>query len=988
MTKRLGIGGKLLIAFGGVALLSVVSAAIGWLAFDRIAGVQDSLVVDTVPALNKVRSLAQVSSQMIATTPSLIDAPTEQDRIREAASLFKMSNRLSEILFQLKETGTDSVAIASLQETSERIISNLKKLNDLVVMRIALETNFNAKSTKLNQAITEIVDLSEALVSNAATGTSATIANIYQVIELPNNRDQAFAALDRLIEVDIDHMERMFETRHRVAISGLVIEQLEKIDTLKDVRALQSRYMRNITIINRRVTGIRDPFRRGEVQKHLQALILHTNNNNPENIFDLRRKMLTLNGDVATLIDDNHRMTNELTRQVDLLVGITETRMQTSVQDAQTVLLGGGVLLAVIAIISIGLAIPIMWFYVRNSVVRRVRMLAASTHALAAGNLNVDVNDDGHDELSEMATALQVFKTNAREKQILEAEQKSTEAELRRHKEELEQIVADRTVQLTKANARLNKEVEQHAQAREEAEQANRSKSAFLATMSHEIRTPITGILGTLHLLNDENLATALRQRLNVIRASGETLLSIINDILDYSKIEAGHLNVVNTDFDLATLITDLHLLMAPIAEHKNIALIVPTLKQPAMYRGDPGHIRQILINLVGNAIKFTDHGQVVVHATIKDGATPDSVCARFDIEDSGIGISKDRQRYLFDAFYQSDDPTSRKAGGTGLGLTICKRLTEAMAGTISVQSTPDLGSLFSVSLPLEKSLSTAEITSPPQATLRGADIDSQGARVLLVEDNAINQDISSTFLRRAGHDVKTAATGTEAVTAATTHDFDVILMDISLPDMNGLEATQKIRAQTNTARRAVPIIAISAHVFLEEVDSYLSGGMDGFLGKPFSPEELNTAIQAARTGTPLPTDAGQIETIHSEHENAPIFDSAVLKDDLPILGTERVCRLIDMFLDSIQGDVAVIQHAVLHKDLVEVAKKSHALKSACGSLGVTSLHQTAYQLEVAAKRDQAAHCVSLLTGLDDLVTHSCDQLKQFQNELGQVSQR
>jgi len=972
--KRLpGIGGKLLIAFGGVALLSVLSAAVGWVAFDRIATVQETVVTDTVPTLNKVRSLAQVSSTLIAATPSLINAVTDENRRNESQSLFRRAETLSGLLNELQGTDTDPAIVGSLETTAKQIIGNLEALDTLVARRIGFSAQFATESTNLLNALSDIVDLSEALVSNAATNTSATIANLYRMIETPTDTESLLRALDDLIEIDVDHMERMFETRHRVAVSGLIAEQVAKTDTAQGVAELQARFQRNARIIERRVGGIRDPHRRAQAEQGLAVLRPHAAPDHASNLFSLRLRSLAAVAEISELVVENQRLSEGLAEQVEALVLRSERRMNEKVLDAQHVLQRGYVILALIAPVSLFLAIPIMWFYVRNDVVKRVRGLADVTHALADGNLDVEVQRSGDDELTEMADALRVFRANALEKQKLEAEQKATEEELRRHKEELEQIVAERTTQLMEANRRLSEEVDRHAEARDSAEQASRAKTAFLATMSHEIRTPIASILGVLHLLDDEELVRSVRQRLDVVRASSETLLSIINDILDYSKIEAGHLDVVSADFDLTALIDDLRLLMAPIAERKEIAMIVVSdLAKPAIYRGDSGHIRQVLINIVGNAIKFTDRGQVVLHASETDNGV------RFEIEDTGIGIPESRQAHLFDAFYQSNDPAGRRAGGTGLGLTICRRLITAMKGDIAVESRPGEGSLFTILLPLEKGRAAAAESGRTEL-LRSASR-REALDVLLVEDNAVNRDISRAFLERDGHHVVEAETAGDAVEAATRSDFDVVLMDVSLPDFDGLTATQMIREQPDASRAGVPIIAISAHVFQEEIDTYLAAGMDGFLGKPFSPEQLRTALGSLQqSGSTI--SSGRLEV---GKDSPSIFEAAVLDEDLPILGAQRTRDLINMFLGKIDGDLAGLNRAVEAGECETAATLAHALKSAAGSLGALALHGRARDLEIAAKSGSQRTCHEILDDFGPMIAETRRALVAYRDALDQ----
>jgi PAS domain S-box-containing protein len=380
--------------------------------------------------------------------------------------------------------------------------------------------------------------------------------------------------------------------------------------------------------------------------------------------------------------------------------------------------------------------------------------------------------------------------------------------------------------------------------AKEDAESATRAKSAFLATMSHEIRTPLNGVLGMAQAMAADELSEDQRARLDVVRQSGESLLAILNDVLDLSKIEAGKLELEQADFDVADLASAAHGTFAAIAQAKGLGFSLKV--SPAargVYRGDPMRVRQILNNLVSNALKFTDDGLVRVMVGRRGGAL---VLA---VEDTGIGLSEDQLATLFRKFEQADASTTRRFGGTGLGLAICRDLAERMGGRIAAASRPGEGSVFRVELPLPwLGRKTAPAQDPkarrrPGAVARAA----RPLRVLAAEDNGMNQLVLKTLLAQVGIDPEIVPDGRAAVAAWEREPWDVILMDIQMPEMDGPTAAQIIRRREASERRGrTPIIALTANAMDHQVAEYRQAGMDGFVAKPIEAGRLYEALQAA----------------------------------------------------------------------------------------------------------------------------------------------
>ncbi len=382
-------------------------------------------------------------------------------------------------------------------------------------------------------------------------------------------------------------------------------------------------------------------------------------------------------------------------------------------------------------------------------------------------------------------------------------------------------------------------------QAKEDAETANRAKSTFLATMSHEIRTPLNGVLGMAQAMAMDGLTARQRDRLDVIRQSGETLLAILNDVLDLSKIEAGKFELEEAPFDVAELARGAHAAFSAIASKKGLAfdLAIAAAAQ-GVYRGDSTRVRQILYNLVSNALKFTETGEVRVIVDRADEAL------RLTVSDTGIGIPAERLATLFQKFEQADASTTRRYGGTGLGLAICRELATLMGGVVDASSAPGAGTTFVVSLPLARIGDSVPLPAPPPSPAESGPANGEMAtrplRVLAAEDNAVNQLVLKTLLQQVGIDPVIVNNGAEAVEAWSREPWDAILMDVQMPEMDGPTATGIIRDREAAGDRPrTPIIALTANAMAHQVAEYAAAGMDGFVAKPIEVGRLFDALQA-----------------------------------------------------------------------------------------------------------------------------------------------
>ena len=388
--------------------------------------------------------------------------------------------------------------------------------------------------------------------------------------------------------------------------------------------------------------------------------------------------------------------------------------------------------------------------------------------------------------------------------------------------------------------------------AKQQAELASRAKSEFLANMSHEIRTPMNGILGMATLALEAESPREQRECIEQVRCSAEHLLAILNEILDLSKVEAGRLELECIPFSLSRCLTETITTLALAARQKGLELVCqPAPGLPEALLGDPFRLRQVLLNLIGNAVKFTAAGRVSVRIQ------PVELCGerihlQFSVSDTGIGIPPDRQQYVFEPFCQADGSTTRRYGGSGLGLSISAKLVSLMGGRIWVDSAPGQGSTFHFTAcfqPAPESEEPLPLPAPEDVEL-GRFL--PPLRILLVEDNPVNQKLAARMLEKRGHQVTVAGNGREAVTLTQAGAFDLVLMDIHMPEMDGLEASAAIRALERATGEHVAIVAMTALAMAGDREKCLQAGMDGYLAKPIRPAELFAALQKhARIPTP-----------------------------------------------------------------------------------------------------------------------------------------